>query len=237
MFENWINMQQTDDEPDFVPLFSLEEDEEARQDEVFPTRMPILPLKNTVLFPGIVTPITVGRDKSIRAVQKAYEDNRFIGVLSQKDVKIENPTARDLYRVGTIARILKLLKMPDGSTTAILQGRKRFHLDEMVTEDPYMLGEISTMEYEQPKNKLEFRAMLSSVRDAAKQIIELSPQIPSEAVVMLRNIQNDNFLLNFISSNLGIKLSDKQDILEINNLREKASAILPAPSRLLISMR
>ena len=219
-------MQQTDDEPDFVPLFSLEEDEEARQDEVFPTRMPILPLKNTVLFPGIVTPITVGRDKSIRAVQKAYEDNRFIGVLSQKDVKIENPTARDLYRVGTIARILKLLKMPDGSTTAILQGRKRFHLDEMVTEDPYMLGEISTMEYEQPKNKLEFRAMLSSVRDAAKQIIELSPQIPSEAVVMLRNIQNDNFLLNFISSNLGIKLSDKQDILEINNLREKASAIL-----------
>jgi ATP-dependent Lon protease len=226
MFENWINMQQTDDEPDFVPLFSLEEDEEARQDEVFPTRMPILPLKNTVLFPGIVTPITVGRDKSIRAVQKAYEDNRFIGVLSQKDVKIENPTARDLYRVGTIARILKLLKMPDGSTTAILQGRKRFHLDEMVTEDPYMLGEISTMEYEQPKNKLEFRAMLSSVRDAAKQIIELSPQIPSEAVVMLRNIQNDNFLLNFISSNLGIKLSDKQDILEINNLREKASAIL-----------
>jgi len=226
MFENWINMQQTDDEPDFVPLFSLEEDEEARQDEVFPSRMPILPLKNTVLFPGIVTPITVGRDKSIRAVQKAYEDNRFIGVLSQKDVKIENPTARDLYRVGTIARILKLLKMPDGSTTAILQGRKRFHLDEMVTEDPYMLGEISTMEYEQPKNKLEFRAMLSSVRDAAKQIIELSPQIPSEAVVMLRNIQNDNFLLNFISSNLGIKLSDKQDILEINNLREKASAIL-----------
>ena len=226
MFENWINMQQTDDEPDFVPLFSLEEDEEARQDEVFPNRMPILPLKNTVLFPGIVTPITVGRDKSIRAVQKAYEDNRFIGVLSQKDVKIENPSARDLYRVGTIARILKLLKMPDGSTTAILQGRKRFHLDEMVTEDPYMLGEISTMEYEQPKNKLEFRAMLSSVRDAAKQIIELSPQIPSEAVVMLRNIQNDNFLLNFISSNLGIKLSDKQDILEMNNLREKASAIL-----------
>ena len=226
MFENWINMQQTDDEPDFVPLFSLEEDEEARQDEVFPNRMPILPLKNTVLFPGIVTPITVGRDKSIRAVQKAYEDNRFIGVLSQKDVKIENPSARDLYRVGTIARILKLLKMPDGSTTAILQGRKRFHLDEMVTEDPYMLGEISTMEYEQPKNKLEFRAMLSSVRDAAKQIIELSPQSPSEAVVMLRNIQNDNFLLNFISSNLGIKLSDKQDILEMNNLREKASAIL-----------
>lgn len=226
MFENWMLSQQSDDEPDFVPLFSLEEDDEAKIDEVFPDTLPILPLKNTVLFPGIVTPITVGRDKSIRAVQKAYEDNRYIGVLSQKDMKIEAPASRDLYRVGTIARILKLLKMPDGSTTAILQGRKRFFLDEMLTEDPYMLGKISTMDYEQPKNKLEFRAMISSVRDAAKQIIELSPQIPSEAVVMLKNINNDNFLLNFIASNLGIKVEEKQGLLEINNLKDKASNIL-----------
>jgi ATP-dependent Lon protease len=226
MFENWMLSQQSDDESDFVPLFSLEEDDEAKIDEVFPDTLPILPLKNTVLFPGIVTPITVGRDKSIRAVQKAYEDNRYIGVLSQKDMKIEAPASRDLYRVGTIARILKLLKMPDGSTTAILQGRKRFHLDEMLTEDPYMLGKISTMEYEQPKNKLEFRAMISSVRDAAKQIIELSPQIPSEAVVMLKNINNDNFLLNFIASNLGIKVEEKQSLLELNNLKDKASNIL-----------
>ncbi len=218
--------QQSDDEPDFIPLFSLEEEEEAKVGEVFPDSMPILPLKNTVLYPGIVTPITVGRDKSIRAVQKAYEEKRFIGVLSQKDLKIESPSARDLYRVGTIARILKLLKMPDGTTTAILQGRKRFHLDEMTREDPYMLGQISTIEYEQPKNKLEFRALISSVRDAAKQIIELSPQIPSEAVVMLKNISNENFLLNFIASNLGIKVNEKQDILEINNLKDKASAIL-----------
>ena len=226
MFDNWLMSQQSDDEPDFVPLFSLEDDDEAKQGEVFPDSLPILPLKNTVLYPGIVTPITVGRDKSIRAVQKAYEENRYIGVLSQKDVKIESPSTRDLYRVGTIARILKLLKMPDGSTTAILQGRKRFHLDEMVTEDPYMMGQISTLEYEQPKNKLEFRALISSVRDAARQIIELSPQIPSEAVVMLKNINNDNFLLNFIASNLGIKVSEKQEILEINNLKDKASAIL-----------
>ena len=226
MFENWLMPQQSDDEPDFIPLFSLEEEEEAKVGEVFPDSMPILPLKNTVLYPGIVTPITVGRDKSIRAVQKAYQENRFIGVLSQKDLKIESPSARDLYRVGTIARILKLLKMPDGTTTAILQGRKRFHLDEMTHEDPYMLGQISTLEYEQPKNKLEFRALISSVRDAAKQIIELSPQIPSEAVVMLKNISNENFLLNFIASNLGIKVNEKQDILEINNLKEKASAIL-----------
>jgi len=226
MFEQWLMTQQSDDEPDFVPLFSLEEEDEAKVGEVFPDTIPILPLKNTVLFPGIVTPITVGRDKSIRAVQKAYEENRFIGVLSQKDMKIEAPSARDLYRIGTVARILKLLKMPDGSTTAILQGRKRFHLDEMMYEDPFMMGQISTLEYELPKNKLEFRALISSVRDAAKQIIELSPQIPSEAVVMLKNINNDNFLLNFIASNLGIKIKEKQEILEINNLRDKASSIL-----------
>ena len=173
-----------------------------------------------------MTPITIGRDKSIRAVQTAYETNRLVGVLSQKDVKIENPTARDLYRVGTIARILKLLKMPDGSTTAILQGRKRFHLDEMESEDPYMVGRIHDIEYEQPKNKLEFRALISSIRDSARHIIELSPQIPSEAVVMLKNITNDNFLLNFIASNLGIPVNNKQEILEINNLKDKASAIL-----------
>ncbi|HNM27296.1 MAG TPA: LON peptidase substrate-binding domain-containing protein, partial [Saprospiraceae bacterium] len=217
---------QSDDEPDFVPLFSLEEDEEAKQGEVFPDSLPILPLKNTVLFPGIVTPITIGRDKSIRAVQKAYEDNRFIGVLSQRDVKIESPSSRDLYSIGTIARVLKLLKMPDGSTTAILQGRKRFQLEDMLSEDPYMLGQISTLEYDQPKNKLEFRALISSIRDDAKQIIELSPQIPSEAVVMLKNITNDNFLLNFIASNLNIKIEEKQAILEIHHLKEKASRIL-----------
>jgi ATP-dependent Lon protease len=226
MFENWLMSAQSDDEPDFVPLFSLEEDEEAKQGEVFPDILPILPLKNTVLFPGIVTPITIGRDKSIRAVQKAYEDNRFIGVLSQRDVKIESPSARDLYSIGTIARVLKLLKMPDGSTTAILQGRKRFHLEEMVSEDPYMLGRITTLEYTQPKHKLEFRALLSSIRDSAKQIIELSPQIPSEAVVMLKNITNDNFLLNFISSNLNIKIEEKQAILEVSHLKDKANRIL-----------
>ncbi len=226
MFETWLMPVQSDDEPDFVPLFSLEEDEEAKQGEVFPDTLPILPLKNTVLFPGIVTPITIGRDKSIRAVQKAYESDRFIGVLSQKDIKIESPTGRDLYSIGTIARVLKLLKMPDGSTTAILQGRKRFVLEEMLSEDPYMLGSVSTIEYTQPKNKMEFRALISSIRDAAKQIIELSPQIPSEAVVMLKNISNDNFLLNFIASNLNIKLEEKQAILEVNHLKEKSNRIL-----------
>ncbi len=226
MFDNWLLQPQSDDEPDFVPLFSLEEDDETKAGEVFPGVLPILPLKNTVLFPGIVTPITIGRDKSIRAVQKAYEEARLIGVLSQQDLKIEIPSGSDLFTVGTVARILKLLKMPDGSTTAILQGRKRFQLLEMLNEEPYMQGSIRMLEYEPVKNKLEFRAMISSIRDAARQIIELSPQIPSEAVLMLRNINNDNFLLNFIASNLGIELEQKQAILEANNLREKAAAIL-----------
>lgn len=226
MLENWLVPQPTDDEPDFVPLFSLDDDEEARAGEIFPDTIPLLPLKNTVLFPGIVTPITVGRDKSIRAVQQAYESHRYVGVLSQKDLKIESPSSNDLYTVGTVARILKLLRMPDGSTTAILQGRKRFRLEEVLREEPYMQGRIATLEYEIPKNKLEFRALISTVRDAARNIIELSPQIPSEAVVMLRNINNDSFLLNFIAANLGIQVSQKQDLLEISNLREKSSIIL-----------
>ncbi|MEZ4918815.1 MAG: endopeptidase La [Saprospiraceae bacterium] len=226
MFENWILQAESDEESDFVPLFSLEEEDEAKEDEVFPDELPILPLKNTVLFPGIVSPITIGRDKSILAVQKAYDDNRLIGVLSQKDIQIENPQTKDLHTTGTIARILKLLKMPDGSTTAILQGRKRFALVEMLTEDPFMKAKIQALEYQKAKNELEFQALVSSIRDAAKQIIELSPQIPSEAVVMLRNINKDNFLLNFIASNLGIDITDKQAILEMHVLDEKASKIL-----------
>jgi ATP-dependent Lon protease len=227
IFEDWqLTNQHEEDEPDLVPLFSLEEDEEPHADEKFPETLPILPLKNTVLFPGIVTPITIGRDKSIRAVQKAYDSGRYIGVLSQQDITIEAPSGRDLYAVGTIARILKLLKMPDGSTTAILQGRKRFRMLQMLQEEPYMEGSIELLEYISPKNTMEFKAMISSIRDAARHIIELSPQIPSEAVVMLKNISNDNFLLNFIASNLGIDVGNKQKILEVDELSEKADLIL-----------
>lgn len=226
MFENWMLSNDMEEEAEFVPIFSLEDDEESRQGEEFPEVLPILPLKNTVLFPGIVTPITIGRDKSIRAVQKAYEEHRYVGVLSQRDIKIENPSFKDLYQIGTVARILKLLKMPDGSTTAILQGRKRFTLVAPEVEDPYMVGRIRMLEYIQPKNKMEFKALISSIRDASRSIIELSPQIPSEAIVMLRNINNDSFLLNFICSNLGIKLEEKQSLLEMDKLKDKAARIL-----------
>ncbi len=197
-----------------------------QNDEVFPEILPILALKNTVLFPGIVIPITVGRDKSIRAINKAYESNKTIAVLSQRDTNVEEPNIEDLYRIGTIAKILKLLKMPDGTITAIIQGRRRFSLVELMSEDPYMEGRIELLGYINPKNKLEFEALIASILDLAKEIIELSPNIPQEASVMLRNINNPSFLLNFIASNIGGKVNSKQKILEINDLREKANVIL-----------
>jgi ATP-dependent Lon protease len=226
LFKEWLAPQNDDEESDLVSLFSMDEMEEDKENEVFPESLPILPLKNTVLMPGLVTPITVGRDKSIKAVQKAYDTNRLIGVLAQRDVSIENPKAGDLFQVGTIARILKLLKMPDGSTTAILQGRKRFELGEMISEDPYMHAHVKPLVYTQPRVKMQYKALLRSIRESAKHIIELSPQIPTEATVMLKNISNDNFLLSFIASNLNISIDEKQAILEENKLQEKASTIL-----------
>jgi ATP-dependent Lon protease len=225
MFEDILDLQGFDEETDFLPLITLDE-EEMDGDEEVPDTLPILALKNTVLFPGIVIPITVGRDRSIEAINKAYENDRIIAVLSQRDTTIEEPNIEDLYNVGTIARIVKLLRMPDGTITAILQGRKRFSLEKMLETKPYMRGKISTLEYIQPSNKLEFEALVSTIMDLAKQIIELSPNIPSEAVVMLKNINNPSFLLNFISSNSTAKTAIKQQILETDNLHQKANTVL-----------
>ncbi|MEL7020059.1 MAG: endopeptidase La [Bacteroidota bacterium] len=226
MFDDLFLPQSFEEEGDFMPLISIEEEDEDRIDEAFPNVMPILALKNTVLFPGIVIPITVGRDRSIKAINKAYEGDRTIAVLSQKDTKVESPVAEDLYGTGTIAKIVKILKMPDGTTTAILQGRKRFQLIELTQTDPLLEGTVEPLGYEQPKNKLEFEAIISSILDMAKQIIQLSPNIPSEAIVMLKNISNPSFLLNFIASNLALKVKLKQEILEINKLRKKADLVL-----------
>ena len=226
MFEDLLASQSFEEEGDFMPLISIEEGEEHQHDEEYPDILPILALKNTVLFPGIVIPITVGRDKSIKAINKAYADNRFIAVLSQRDANIEDPAPRDLYHKGTVARILKLLKMPDGTTTAILQGRNRFELLEYLREEPYLEGKLTILHYEDIQKKLEFEALVASILDLAKEIIELSPNIPSEAMVMLRNINNSSFLLNFIASNLAAKIPLKQEILELDNLEEKASQIM-----------
>ncbi len=226
MFEEILAHRGIEEEGDFLPMISIEDEEEPVNGEGIPEVLPVLALKNTVLFPGIVIPITVGRNKSIKAINTAYEENRLIAVLSQKDANIEDPAAEDLYRVGSVARILKLLKMPDGTTTAILQGRTRFSMEEMLGEHPLMTARVRTLGYVQASNVLEYEALISSILDLAKDIIELSPNIPSEAAVMLRNISNHSFLLNFVSSNLNAKIQLKQQLLETDDLREKASLIL-----------
>jgi len=226
MFEEYFTAKEIEDDGDFLPMLSIEAEEDFQVQEPYPDVMPILALKNTVLFPGIVIPITVGRDKSIRAIQKAYEGNRLIGVLSQRDLEVENPKIDDLYSVGSVARILKLLRMPDGTTTAILRGQKRFRLLELLQERPYMKGKILIMEHIAPDDPLEFEALVSTILDLAKKIVELSPNIPAEAMVMLRSFNEPNFLLNFIASNMAVKLEIKQHILEIDKLRDKADTIL-----------
>ena len=228
MFENIQRVHANEDNADdFMPIMPIEEEDETQKDEIFPQILPILPLKNTVLFPGIVIPITVGREKSIKAVQKAYDTHKLIGVLSQRDADSDGITMENLFRIGTVAKILRILRMPDGTITAILQGRKRFELLEMVTDEPYLQGDTRVLTYDEtmPETR-EFEALIATLRDKTAQIIDMSPHIPGEAHVMLRNISSDVFLLNFIASNMNIKPSVKQNILEIHNLKLKAETIL-----------
>lgn len=215
-----------DEEADLFPFVSLDESEEKLSDGDLELPVPILALKNTVLFPSNVIPITIGRDRSILSIQKSFEQNRLIAVISQKDVQVEEPNENDLYRVGTVARILKMLKMPDGTTTAILRGLQRVSLLEMVQEYPNMEGRVARLSYTQPENELNFHATVASIRDLAKKAVHLSPNLPSEAAVMLDSIEDDGYLLNFITGNLNIKVEQKQLILETNELDEKALLII-----------
>jgi len=226
MFEQFFYPQKIDSDTDFMPMISIDEEEEPNEKEVYPDVLPVLALKNTVLFPSIIIPITVGRDKSIKAINEAYDTGRMIAVLSQKDSKVETPKTGDLYAKGTVARIVKLLRMPDGTITAILQGRTRFELTNMTEEHPILRGNIEIITTNDVEDKMRFKALVESVKDLAKQIIELSPNIPSEAVGMLTNIKSDNFLLNFIASNLAADTKIKQKVLEINDLNVKAEYIL-----------
>ncbi len=210
---------------DVIPVFSMEDDELKFDDEYQPS-MPIVALKNTVLFPGVVIPITVGRDKSIKALQVADKKDKFLGVITQRDMDSEDPTPDILHRVGTVARIMKILKMPDGSTTAILQGRKRFIPSEFIDNPRMLEANIEIIKEEIPVKDMEFEAIMSSVKDYAKRIIELSPNLPSEASLMLQNIKNNGFLLNFIASNINLPVDKKQAILEANNHIDKAKLVM-----------
>ncbi len=220
-------LQGQDDDMEFMPIIPLTEDEDGNGDEQeLPEELPILPLRNTVLFPGVVIPITVGRDKSIKAVTDAYKGDKMIGVVAQKDSNIEEPLVTDLEKIGTVAKLVKLIKMPDGGTTIIIQGRKRFELQEITAEEPYFKAKIKILEEQKHKGDPDLEALVGSVKDLAAQIISLSPNIPSEAGIILKNIENPSFLIHFVSSNLNSDLKEKQKLLEISDLKVRAELLM-----------
>lgn len=218
-------------ETEFIPLLS-QEDEEVMNAEKIPEELPILPLRNTVLFPGVVIPITVGRDKSIQLIREAYSAKKSIGVVAQKDAEIDDPKAVDLHKVGTMASILKILQMPDGNTTVIIQGKKRIKLEEFISDEPYFRARVSNFETDRKINEdNNFQALISSLKDLSIQIIKLSPNIPSDAAFAIRNIESTVFLVNFVSSNLNIKLTEKQELLEVSEVTARAKKVLKALSK------
>ncbi|MBT9189626.1 endopeptidase La [Zobellia russellii] len=227
-FTNFDNMslQSIDEDAELIPLLTAE-DEEEMSNEALPETLPILPLRNTVLFPGVVIPITAGRDSSINLIKDANNGSKVIGVVSQKDKDTENPTVKDINVLGTVARILRVLKMPDGNTTVILQGKKRFEVAEILTEEPYMTATVRDTNEQRPnQTEPEFLAIIESIKDLALKIIRDNPNIPSEASFAIKNIQSNSFLINFVSSNLNLGVKEKQELLEINNLQERALATL-----------
>lgn len=227
-FENFDNMslQGIDQDSELIPLLTAE-DEEQMNSEQLPETLPILPLRNTVLFPGVVIPITAGRDKSIQLIKDANNGSKVIGVVSQKDEETENPDVKDINTLGTVARILRVLQMPDGNTTVIIQGKKRFEIAEVLTKKPYITATVRETEEIRPdKNSKEFMAIIDSIKDLALRIIKDNPNIPSEASFAIKNIQSDSFLINFVSSNLNLAVKEKQELLEIGSLQQRALATL-----------
>jgi len=212
---------------DFLPIIPLNEGgQEDGQELVVPDTIPILPLRNTVLFPGVVIPITVGRDKSIKAVQDAYKGDKLIGVVAQKDSNTEDPGIADLVQIGTVAKIVKLIKMPDGGTTIIIQGKVRFKINSIIEEDPYFKAAITILKDEQAPTDEDFNAYIANIKELAAQIIQLSPNIPAEAGIILRNIENPVFLIHFVSSNLNTEIIEKQRLLEIDPIRQRADLLM-----------
>ena len=211
---------------EFIPLTTAEEEENVNK-QTFPEHLPILPLRNNVLFPGVVIPITVGRDKSIKLIQEANKGNKIIGVVSQKDQEEETPEFKDLHKTGTVAQIVRLLKMPDGSSTVIIQGKRRFEMIEAIQTEPFLTASVKILN-EQPfdqKNK-ELNVMFKTIKDLALQIIKDSPNIPSEAQFAIKNIDSPTFLVNFISSNMNADVSKKQEMLEEMDLKTRVMKVL-----------
>ncbi|HLT81341.1 MAG TPA: endopeptidase La [Cyclobacteriaceae bacterium] len=220
-----------DDSDDLIQMINPEQESDLRPEDL-PEELSILPIKNTVLFPGVVLPITVGRQKSIRLVKKAYQGNRIIGVVAQKNSQAEEPLTEDLYRVGTIARIIKMLVLPDGNTTIIIQGKNRFSISDFLKEDPYLTARVKLLtEARINMNSRQIKALIQSLKEAASKILRLNPEIPQEAQVALDNIQSMPFLIHFLASNLNVDVVDKQKILETENLVERGTVLLQYMSR------
>ncbi|MDB2494679.1 endopeptidase La [Flavobacteriaceae bacterium] len=221
-----LSFQDINEDAELIPLMTPE-DEEAMNKEELPEILPILPLRNTVLFPGVVIPITAGRDKSIKLINETNKGNKIIGVVSQMDENIEDPELKDIHKFGTVAKILRVLKMPDGNTTIILQGQKRFEVNEIITSIPYMTATIKEVPEAKPAlENEEFKVIIDSIKEKSLQIIKSSPNIPSEAAFAIKNIESSSFLINFVSSNLNVTVEDKQKLLEISDLKERAMETL-----------
>jgi ATP-dependent Lon protease len=226
ILENFELSNLIDDDAEFIPLLTSEDEEQMNSEDI-PESLAILPLRNTVLFPGVVIPITVGRDKSIKLIKDAYKNKRTIGVVSQKDVAVEDPNFEDLNQIGTVAHIIKMLRMPDGNTTAIIQGKRKFELVELQSTEPYITATIKAFDETRPKkDDKEFKALVSSLKDTALQIIAHSPNIPSEAGFAIKNIESTSFLINFISSNMNAEVAEKQKMLEVADLKQRAELVL-----------
>lgn len=225
---SFLKLQQSDigNEQEFFPIITDEDEHELSKSEI-PETLAILPLRNVVLFPGIVFPLTVGREKSLKLIKEAYSKKEIIGTVAQKDVNIEEPTQKDIYNVGTTAKIIRILEMPDGTTSIIIQGQKRFKIEEIVSEEPYFIGKVS--ELQDVKQKIitkEFQAIIASVKDLALKIIKLSPNVPQEASFAIKNIENSTFLINFIAANTDISIAEKQKLLETDIFKLRAIKLL-----------
>lgn len=217
-----LSQQEFDSEAELIPLLTPEDEEEMNKEQL-PDSLPILPLRNMVLFPGVVIPITAGRDKSIKLIDDANADSKIIGVVAQKNEDIEDPSKDDINSIGTVARILRVLKMPDGTTTVILQGKKRFEIEAITAEEPYLSAKIKDIAEDRPdREDTEFVAILDSIKELAIQIIKVSPNIPSEATFAIKNIESQSFLINFVTSNMNLSVKEKQDLLAINDLKDRA---------------
>ena len=217
-----MSLQNIDEDSDLIPLMTSD-DEEAISKESLPETLPILPLKNTVMFPGVVIPITASRDKSIKLINDSNTNDKLIGVVSQKDSKVQSPSLNDIHPSGTVAKILRVLKMPDGNVTVIIQGKKRFSIEQILSEEPYITAKIKEIpELKPEKNNKEFGATIESIKDIALKIIEENPNIPSEASFAIKNIQSDSFLVNFVCSNMNLSVDEKYKILNTSDLNERA---------------